>query len=261
MSVHPSAVIAPGAVVPASCTIGPFCTIGPQVTLGENCELISHVVIDGHTTLGDGCKIYSFTALGVPPQDLKYAGESTRTTIGDRTVIHQCVTVSRGTTGGGGHTSIGSDCLLMAYSHVGHDSHIGNHCILANNATLAGHVTVHDHAVVGAFSPVHQHCHVGPYAYIGGGSIITRDVLPYSITSAERDNKAYGINKIGLERKGFTREELVQLRNAFRLLSASKLNTTQALEAIREKIASGEFGPRVQVLVDFVVNSHRGVIK
>jgi UDP-N-acetylglucosamine acyltransferase len=261
MSIHPTALVDPAAVVPASCTIGPFCTVGPNVVLGEDCELISHVVLDGHTILGAGCKIHPFACVGIAPQDLKYKGEPTRCTIGDRTVIRESVTISRGTEGGGGITTVGSDCLIMAYSHIGHDSHIGNGCILANVATLAGHVIVEDYAVVGACCPVHQHCRIGTYAYIGGGTTITQNVMPYSLTCIERNNHAYGLNKVGLERRGFTPDELKQLRSAYRLLTASKMNTTDALAAIREKIATGEFGDRVQYLADFVAASERGVIK
>jgi UDP-N-acetylglucosamine acyltransferase len=261
MSIHPTSVVAITAVVPESCTIGPFCTIGPDVVLGEGCELVSHVVLDGHTTLGEGCRVYAFACVGISPQDLKYAGEPTRVSVGARTVIRESVTISRGTTGGGGHTTVGSDCLIMAYVHIGHDSHIGNGCILANAATLAGHVTVEDFAVVGALCPVHQYCRIGSYAYIGGGTTITQDVLPYSLTCISRDNHAYGLNKVGLERRGFSPEELKQLRSAFRLLVGGKHNTTQALEEMRARLATGDFGPRVEYLAEFVANSERGCIK
>jgi len=261
MSIHPTAIVAETAVVPASCTVGPFCTVGANVVLGEGCELVSHVVLDGHTTIGAGSRIYSFACVGISPQDLKYKGEPTRVSIGERSVIREYVTISRGTEGGGGITTVGSDCLIMAYTHIGHDSHIGNGCILANAATLAGHVIVEDFAVVGALCPVHQYCRIGTYAYIGGGTTITQDVLPYSLTSVKRENHAYGLNKVGLERRGFTGDELKQLRTAYRLLVGGKHNTTQALEALREKLASGEFGPRVQYLADFVAASERGVIK
>lgn len=261
MSIHPTAIIQEGATIPESCTVGPYCTIGPNVTLGERCELVSHVVLDGHLTMGDDNRVFSFACLGIPPQDLKYKGEPTELIIGDRNEIREYVTVSRGTAGGGGVTRIGSGCLIMAYTHIGHDSVIGNGVILANAATLAGHVTVEDYAVVGALNPVHQFCTIGTHAYIGGGTTITQDVLPYSLTSIERNNHAYGINKVGLERRGFTREEVKQLRAAYRLLQASRLNTSDALAAIREKIATGEFGDKVAYLADFIARSERGVIK
>jgi UDP-N-acetylglucosamine acyltransferase len=261
VSIHPTAIVQQGARIPESCTIGPYCTIGPNVVLGERCELVSHVVLDGHLTMGDDNRVFSFACLGIAPQDLKYKGEPTQLVIGDKNDIREYVTISRGTSGGGGITRVGSGCLIMAYTHIGHDSVIGNGVILANAATLAGHVTVEDYAVVGALNPVHQFCTIGTHAYIGGGTTITQDVLPYSLTSIERNNHAYGINKVGLERKGFTREEIKQLRAAYRVLQASKLNTADALAAIREKIASGEFGDKVAYLADFIAKSERGVIK
>ncbi len=260
MPIHPTAIVAPGAQIPASCTIGPYSTIGPNVILGENCNLISHVILDGHLTMGANNTIYPFACLGIAPQDLKYANEPTRCTIGDSNTIREYVTISRGTTGGGGKTTVGNDCLIMAYTHIGHDSHIGTGCILANSATLAGHVTVEDYAVVGALCPVHQFCRIGRYAYIGGGTTITQDVLPYSLTSIERNNHAYGLNKVGLERRGFTPQQIKQLRNAYRLLQASKLNTTDALAAIRATLTDAP-EEHVAYLADFIASSHRGIIK
>jgi UDP-N-acetylglucosamine acyltransferase len=260
-SIHPTAIVAPGAQIPASCNVGPWCTIGPNVILGENCELVSHVVLDGHLTIGRNNRIFSFACLGIAPQDLKYAGELTRLEIGDNNSIREYVTISRGTKGGGGTTRIGSNCLIMAYTHIGHDSVIGDHCILANSATLAGHVTVEDFATVGALCPVHQFCRIGRYAYVGGGTTITQDVLPYSLTSIERNNHAYGLNKVGLERQGFTPQQLKELRTAYRTLLASRLNTTDALAAIRESITTGNAGEHVVYLADFIANSQRGIIK
>lgn len=256
MSIHPSAVIAPGAFVPVSCSVGPFCTIGPDVVLGEECVLVSHVVLDGHTRIGARNIFHPFCAVGVSPQDLKYAGEPTETELGEGNCIRENVTISRGTTGGGGVTRIGSHCLLMASVHIGHDSQVGDHCILANAATLAGHVIIEDFATVGAFSPVHQYCTVGKHAFIGGGTIVTQDVLPFSLTSARRENKAFGINKVGLARRGFTPERLQKLQKAFRLLLAAKLNTAQALEKIKEME-----GEDTALLAAFLSRSHRGVIK
>jgi len=256
VSDHPSEVIAPGAVVPESCAVGPFCTIGPEVVLGEECTLISHVVLDGRTRIGSRNIFHPFAAVGVAPQDLKYGGEPTETVLGDDNTIRESVTISRGTVGGGGITRIGSGNLLMTCVHIGHDSHVGSHCILANAATLAGHVIIEDYATVGAFSPVHQHCTVGRYAFIGGGTIVTQDVLPFSKTSARRENKAFGVNSVGLERRGFSAERIRALQMAFRLLLVSKLNTTQALEKMRELE-----GEDVALLVGFIERSQRGVIK
>ena len=256
MSIHASAVVAAGAVVPDSCTVGPFCTIGPEVTLGEDCRLVSHVVLDGRTSIGARNVFHPFCAIGVAPQDLKYGGEPTALEIGDDNTIRENVTISRGTVGGGGVTRLGSDCLLMASAHIGHDSQVGNHCIMANCATLAGHVVIEDYATVGAFCPVHQHCVVGKYAFIGGGTIVTQDVLPFSLTSSKRENKAFGINKIGLARRGFSAERLKVLQKAFRLLLAAKLNTSQALEKIKELE-----GEDAALLAAFLSRSERGVIK
>jgi UDP-N-acetylglucosamine acyltransferase len=256
MSIHPSAVIAPGAVVPDSCSVGPFSTIGPEVVLGEGCVLISHVVLDGRTRIGARNTFHPFCAVGISPQDLKYAGEATETVLGDDNTIRENVTISRGTTKGGGVTRVGSNCLIMASAHIGHDSQVGSQCILANCATLAGHVVIEDFATVGAFCPVHQHCIVGKYAFIGGGTIVTQDVLPFSLTSAKRENKAFGINKIGLARRGFSPERLQVLQKAFRLLLAAKLNTTQALEKIKELE-----GEDAALVAAFIERSERGVIK
>lgn len=261
MSIHPTAIVAEGAVVPASCRIGPFCTVGANVVMGEDCELVSHVVLDGHTTLGRGNRLFSFACIGIAPQDLKYRDEPTRLEIGDGNTIREYVTISRGTVGGGGLTRVGSDCLIMAYTHIGHDSSIGDGCILANSATLAGHVIVEDYAVVGALCPVHQFCRIGKYSYVGGGTTITQDVLPYSLTSIERNNHAYGLNKVGLQRRGFTAEQIRELGTAMRVLTSGKKNTTQALEVIHDMLAQGGGHEHVRYLADFVAASERGVIK
>jgi UDP-N-acetylglucosamine acyltransferase len=261
VSIHPSSVIAVGAVVPESCTVGPFCTIGPEVLLGEDCILVSHVVLDGQTRIGARNTIYPFTSIGIAPQDLKYHGEPTETEVGDDNTIRECVTVSRGTTKGGGITRVGSSNLIMAYAHIGHDSLVGSHCILANAATLAGHVIIEDYATVGAFSPVHQFCTVGAHAYIGGGTIVTQDVLPYSLTSARRENKAFGINKVGLSRKGFSPERLQVLQKAYRLLLAAKMNTTAAVEKMKELDGPEDAREDIAYLISFIERSQRGVIK
>ena len=258
MSIHPTAIVAAGAVVPESCSVGPWCTIGPHVVLGEECELVSHVVLDGHLTAGARNRFFSFACIGVSPQDLKYQGEPTGVLLGDDNTIRESVTISRGTHGGGGLTRVGSHCLIMAYTHSGHDSVIGDHCILANAATLAGHVTVEDYATVGALCPVHQFCRIGRYAYIGGGTTITQDVLPFSLTSATREVHSYSINKVGLERRGFDRQRLRAIHHAFRLLLASKMNIAQALAALR---AEGVDSPDVQYLMEFIEKSERGVIR
>jgi UDP-N-acetylglucosamine acyltransferase len=256
--VHSSAIVAPSAEIGPRCSVGPFCTVGPDVEMGEHCELVSHVVLDGHTRLGSGNRIFPFAAVGVPPQDLKYKGEPTRLEVGDNNVIRESVTISRGTMGGGGTTRIGSHCLIMAYTHIGHDCQIGDFCILANAATLAGHVIVEDHATVGALCPVHQYCRIGRFAYIGGGTTITQDVLPYSLTSAKRETHAYSLNKVGMERHGFSPEQMKQVRAAYRTLLAAKKNTSQALEEIR---SCGTLSDEVEYLIEFIEGSSRGILK
>jgi UDP-N-acetylglucosamine acyltransferase len=219
---------------------------------------VSHVILDGKTRLGARNRVYSFACLGVAPQDLKYRGEATALEIGNDNTIREYVTISRGTQGGGGTTRVGSHCLIMAYTHIGHDSTIGNHCILANGATLAGHVIVEDNASVGALCPVHQFCCIGKHAYVGGGTTITQDVLPFSLTSARRETHAYSLNRIGLERSGFSAPQLKALQHAYRILLAAKLNTSQALERLR---GEGELEGCVEYLVAFIERSQRGVIK
>ena len=258
MSIHPTAIIAPGAVIPASCKVGPYSTIGPNVVLGEDCELVSHVVLDGNLRAGARNRFFPFACVGVAPQDLKYKGEPTGATLGDDNIIRECATISRGTSGGGGTTRVGSGCLIMAYSHIGHDSVIGDGCILANSATLAGHVIVEDYATVGALNQVHQYCRIGKYAYTGGGTTVTQDVLPYSLTSAKRETRAYGLNKVGLERRGFDPERLRAIQHAYRLLQAAKLNTTQAIVRLKEEGIATE---DVAYLVQFIESSERGVLK
>ena len=226
--------------------------------LGEECELVSHVVLDGHLTAGSKNRFYSFACVGGSPQDLKYQGEPTGVVLGDENTVREGVTISRGTAGGGGTTRVGSHCLIMAYTHIGHDSVIGDHCILANAATLAGHVIVEDYATVGALCPVHQYCRIGRYSYIGGGTTITQDVLPYSLTSARRDVHAYSLNKVGLERRGFDRTRLRAIHHAYRLLQAAKMNVSQALTQLREE---GMATPEVAYLVEFIEKSERGIIR
>src|SRR4051812_2907988 len=258
MAIHPSAVIDPSAKVPISCKVGPFSVVGPNVELGENCELISHVVIQGPTKIGADNRFFPFCTIGIEPQDVSYKGEPTRLEIGNRNVVREYVSINRGTTKGGGLTKIGSDILIMAYSHIGHDCQIGDHAMLVNAATLAGHVTVEEWAVVGALCPVHQFVRIGAHAYVGGGTTITQDVLPYSMTSAERDTHAYMLNKVGLQRRGFSPERISALHHAFKVLLASKMNTSQAIDKLRSEDIAGE---DVEALLKFIESSKRGVIK
>lgn len=259
MPIHPTAIIDPGARIPSSCHVGPYCVVGPDVEMGDECELVSHVVMGGPMRMGNHNRVFPFASVGLPPQDLKFKGEKTRLEIGDHNIIREFATLHRGTPGGGGGvTRIGSHTLIMAYAHIAHDCVIGDHCILANAATLAGHVTVEEWAVVGALCPVHQYVRIGTHSYVGGGTTITQDVLPFSKTSAAREVSAYGLNSTGLERRGFTKERIKKLHHAYKILLASKLNTSQALERLK---AEGDLGEDVALLLRFIEASERGIIK
>ena len=258
MNIHPTAIIDSRAKVSASCKVGPYSIVGADVELDEDCRLISHVVIEGPTKIGKNNAFFPFCAIGMAPQDVTYNGEPTRLEIGDHNEIRECVTINRGTVKGGGLTKVGSHTLIMAYAHVGHDSVIGDHAMLINGATLGGHVTVEEWAVVGALCPVHQFVRIGTHAYIGGGTTITQHVLPFSMTSAARDVHAYGMNKVGLERRGFSPERIRKIRRAYKILLASKMNTSQALEKLKSESDRGE---DVDLLIRFIESSERGVIK
>lgn len=256
--IHPTAIIDPTARVPESCSVGPYCVVGADVELGEKCELISHVVMHGPAKIGGGNRFFPFCAIGIEPQDLTYKGEKTGVEIGEQNVIREYVTINRGTAKGGGATRIGSHTLIMAYSHIGHDSVVGDRAMLVNGATLAGHVTVEEWAVVGALCPVHQFVRIGAHSYIGGGTVITKDVLPFSKCVTPRHTQAYGLNAVGLERRGFSRERIRKIHHAFRVLLNSKLNTTQALEKLKSE---GDPGEDVAMLLRFIEESERGVVK
>jgi UDP-N-acetylglucosamine acyltransferase len=258
MPIHPTAIVDPKAKIPPSCQIGPYCVIGPQVELGEGCHLVSHVAMEGPTRIGLGNTFFPFSSIGLAPQDISYRGEPTRLEIGDHNTIREFVTINRGTVKGGGLTMIGDHNLIMAYTHIAHDCQVGSHIIMANAATLGGHVIVEDFATVGALCPVHHFVRIGKYAFIGGGTTITRDVLPFSKTAAERGTRAYGLNAVGLERRGFTKDRIRKIHHAYRLLLASKLNTSQALERLKTESNLGE---DVEMLIRFIETSERGIIK
>jgi UDP-N-acetylglucosamine acyltransferase len=251
--VHPTAVVHPGARIGAGTVVGPFATIGEHVVIGRDCKVGASSVIDGWTEIGDGNEIFPMVSIGLVPQDMKFGGEPTRVRIGERNVIREFVTIHRGTAGGGGLTSIGDRNLLMAYTHIAHDCHVGTETIFGNAATLAGHVYVDDYANVGAFSGVHQFCRVGRYAFIGGYSVVTKDALPF-VKSVGNRARIYGINTIGLMRRGFPQETITKLRRAYRYLLHS--NTSRALTQIERDAALR--CPEVQYLVEFIRTSKRG---
>jgi UDP-N-acetylglucosamine acyltransferase len=258
MNIHPTAIVDPKSTIHPSCKVGPYCVIGPDVEVGERCTLHSHVTIQGPTKIGSDNSFFPFSSIGLAPQDISYAGEPTRLEIGDHNVIREFVTINRGTVKGGGLTRIGNRTLIMAYVHVAHDCVIGDDVILANAATLGGHVVVEEWATVGALCPVHHFVRIGAHSFIGGGTTITRDVLPFSKTVAARDTHAYGLNATGLERRGFTKDRIRKLHHAYKVLLASKLNTTQALEKLKSEQDRGE---DVEMLIRFIEASERGVIK
>lgn len=257
MKIHPTAIISPKAELGEAVSVGAYSIIGDDVKLHDEVEVASHVVIEGPSEFGSGNIFFPFVSAGQAPHDLKFKGEKSLLRVGERNVFREFSTIHRGTEVGGGLTSIGSDNLFMAQSHVAHDCHIGSHVIFANAATLAGHVIVEDYTTIGAFSGVHQFCRVGKYAFIGASSAVVKDALPYARTVGNHA-KCYGANTIGLERKGFTREQIRIISRAFRLLLNSKLNTTQALEAIKQELGNYT---EIQYLVTFIERSERGVTK
>ncbi|PYV44094.1 MAG: acyl-[acyl-carrier-protein]--UDP-N-acetylglucosamine O-acyltransferase [Acidobacteria bacterium] len=258
MNIDATAVVSPEAFLGEGVSVGAYSIIGDRVVLGKGSRVASHVVIQGPTQIGMNCQFYPYSSIGLPPQDLKHKGENTELVIGDHNVFREYVTVNRGTVQGGGRTIIGNHNYFMAYSHVAHDCVLGDHIIMANAATLAGHVIIEDHATIGAFSGVHQFCKVGVHGFVGGYSVITKDVLPYSKTVSARDAKNYGVNTVGLQRKGFPPESIHAIRTAYRIILQSKLNTSQALAALRKKYSDQ---PEIQVIINFIEKSERGIIK
>lgn len=255
--IHPTAIVEAGAELGVEVVVGPFAVVGAGVELGDRSLVDAGAQIQGPTKIGKDNRFFPYSCIGFDPQDLKFKGEETRLEIGARNHFREHSTVHRGTGKGGGLTRVGSDNLFMVGTHIAHDCRVGDRTIFANNGTLAGHVEVDDDAVVGAFSSVHQFCRVGRYAYIGGYSVVTRDALPFVKTVGGKP-ACFGLNRIGLERKGFSIDALANLEAAYRLLVRSKLNTTQALERIRAEIPQD---PNVTYLLAFVEGSERGVIK
>ena len=256
-SIHETAIVHPDARIGSDCHIGPFCTVGADVSLGSRVRLDSHVVVDGKTAIGDETHVYPFASIGLAPQDLKYKGEPTATEIGKRNHIREFVTVHRGTAGGGGVTRIGDGNLLMAQVHVAHDCQLGSEIIMANAATLAGHVEIADRASVGAYSGVHQYCRIGLEAFVGGYSVVVKDAMPYAIIQGNHA-RCFGLNRLGMKRRGYSRDTIDKLNHAFHLLLSSKLNTSQAIERIAEEI---DDCAEVAILSEFIQTSKRGVVK
>lgn len=256
--IHPSAIVDPAAVIHPTAEVGPFCIIGAGVEIGARTRLLAHVYVDGAAAIGEDNVFYPYATVGVASQDKKYKGEPAETRIGDRNTIREFVTIHRGTEGGGRLTRIGSDNLLMAYVHVAHDVHMGDHNVLGNGVTFAGHVLVENWVTIGAFTGVHQFCRVGRHAMVGGYSVVTQDILPYSTTVSQREIRIFGANAVGLERRGFPKESVEALQQAFRMLTRSGLNTTQAIARIRGEVPSV---PEIEEVLEFIRTAERGFVK
>ena len=257
MSIHSTAIVSPKAELGRNVSIGPYSVIGDDVILHDEVRVASHCVIEGPSEFGSHTVFFPFVSAGQVPHDLKYKGERSRVRAGERNTFREFTTIHRGTEGGGNLTEIGSDNLFMAQAHVAHDCRIGNHVIFANSASLAGHVIVEDHVTLGAFSGIHQFCRVGRHAFIGASSVVVKDALPYARTVGNHA-RCYGQNTIGLRRQGFSSEEIRRISHAFKLLLASKLNTTQAVGRIKEDLSGW---PEIDYLVEFIETSERGVTK
>ncbi len=257
MLIHSSAIISPTAELGRNVSVGPYSIIGDDVILHDDVRVASHCVIEGPSEFGRGSIFFPFVSAGQVPHDLKYRGERSWLRAGERNTFREFSTLHRGTEGGGNLTEIGSDNLFMAQAHVAHDCRIGNNVIFANGASLAGHVIVEDNATLGAYSGVHQFCRVGRHAFIGAWSVVVKDALPYARTVGNHA-RCYGQNTIGLRRKGFSSDEIKRISRAFRLLLAAKLNTTQALEAIKQDLGGW---PEIDYLIAFIESSERGVTK
>ena len=252
--IHPTALVDPSAELAGGVVVGPYSIIGPNVRVGARTRIASHVLIERDTTVGEECTLHQGAVLGTDPQDLKYMGEPTTLVVGDRTVIREYATLNRGTAARG-LTSVGSDCMLMAYTHVAHDCEIGNHVILSNAVNMAGHVTIGDWAIVGGMTPIHQFVRIGEHAFVGGQSRISKDIPPY-VKAAGIPLQLYGLNSVGLQRRGFTEEVRRELKRAYRLFFASGNNTTQALARAREELRAL---PEVEAFIAFFETSARGV--
>ena len=256
--IHPQAIVAASAKMGKGIQVGAYAVVGEDVELGDGCVLHEHAVVQGPSRFGKNNVFHAFCVIGSDPQDYTFREEHVDLVVGDGNIFREYVTVSRGTQKGGGKTSLGDDNFFLAYSHVGHDSQIGSHTLFVNGATLAGHVTVEDFVTVGAFCPVHQFCRIGRYAYIGASTVITQDVPPFSKIVTERETKSFGINTIGLERKGFPKERLDALKQAYRLLLRSKLNTSQAVEEMKKTLSDSA---DVKELIQFIESAERGIVK
>lgn len=257
MSVHPTAIISPGAIVGENVEIGPYSVVGPDVRIGKGTMIGSHVVLEGQTEIGENCHIFQFVSIGAPPQDLKFGGERCRVIIGKNNTIREFVTIHSSTSSDIGMTYVGDNNLLMAYCHVAHNCKLGNNIVMANAANLAGHVHVEDFAIIGGLSGIHQFTRIGCHSIIGGASAVVQDVPPYVTVSGNRA-KPYGLNLIGLKRRGFKEETISALKKAYRIIFRSSLRLPVALERVKEDV---DDLPEVRHFVEFIENAKRGVCR
>jgi len=256
--IHPQATVAESAKLGKGVRVGAYAVVGENVELGEGCVVRAHAVVEGPSRFGKNSVFHAFCVIGGDPQDYTFRGQRVELIAGEGNIFREYVTVNRGTQKGGGKTCLGDDNLFLAYSHVGHDCQVGSHTLFVNGATLAGHVTIEDYVTIGAFCPVHQFCRIGRYAYLGASTVITQDVPPFSKVVTERETKNFGINTIGLERKGFSPERLQVLKRAYKLLLRSKLNTSQALEEMKKTLSDSA---DVNELIRFIESAERGIVK
>ena len=255
--IHPTAIISSKAHIENDVTIGPYAIIGDQVAIGSGTVVGPHAVIDPFARIGQNCHIFQFASVGAVPQSLKFQGEETWTEIGDGCIIREFVTVNRGTQDGGGITRVGNDCLLMAYAHIAHDCILGNKVVMANNATLAGHVTIGNHATVGGLSAIHQFVRVGDYAFLGGKSVVVKDIPPFVLASGDRAT-LHGLNQVGLKRHGFSPDTLKLLKKTYRLIFRIGLTLNEAIERVSAEV---EPAPEVKAFIDFIKSSERGITR
>lgn len=255
--IHPTAIVSPQAQVDDGVSIGPYAVVGDNVVIGPGTRIGPHAVIDPFVEIGPECQIFQFASVGAVPQSLKFKGEETWTKIGSRCIIREFVTINRGTADGGGVTHIGDDCLLMAYAHIAHDCILGNNVVMANNATLAGHVTIGNHATVGGLSAIHQFVRVGDYAFLGGKSVVVKDITPYVLASGDRA-ALHGLNQVGLKRQGFSPETLKQLKKTYRLIFRIGLTLNEAIERVMAEV---EPIPEVTAFIEFIKSSERGITR
>lgn len=255
--IHPTAIIEAGAVLGQDVRVGPFSIIGPQVVLQDRVEVLSHAVVNGHTVIGEGSRIGAFCGIGLPPQDIHYQDEPTRVEVGRGCDIREYVTIHRGTVKGGGLTRVGEQCMLMAYAHIAHDCKVGSHVIMANAATLGGHVEIQDYAGIGGLTAVHQFARIGRYAFVGGASAVSMDVIPFSSVAGNRA-KYFGINVVGLRRAGFAAEAVKSIRLAHRVVFQANLRLEHAVEELERQFPDS---PDVQAILEFIQASQRGICR